>query len=238
MTMPNADLAPLKYGKVKGRFLSVIGDVTDPDSFPDAVPLAGTVRFTASTTALLVFGAVPDPATVVPSPVTVHLDDNGYMSLNSILGVWLLAPSADTNPMAWTWHVEFNLTLASVPVPYTGFDFNLSPYLTDADIVDLALAARIPEGNPVGIVRGPQGDKGDTGLKGDPGQAGNSYQFTQSIPASVWNVPHGLHRPIVIAAVYSSDYSIQWTGFTVEPVDSDNCRLSFDDPISGIATIF
>lgn len=163
MTMPNATLAPLQYGKVKGRFMSVGGDGADPDTLPDTVPLSGTVRFVASASSFLVVAAVPDPAVVLPAPVTVTLDEYGYLALNGVQGVWLLAPTADTNPAVWTWHVEFNLTLASVPVLYAGFNFNLPVYAVPTDAVDLTTASPVLGVSPAGITRGEQGIQGPIG---------------------------------------------------------------------------
>lgn len=64
-----------------------------------------------------------------------------------------------------------------------------------------------------------------------------SYLHVQSAPATVWTVPHGLNRGIVSCEVYSADYSIHWDGVSVQPLDDDTVRLSFDDPTAGIALV-
>jgi len=75
------------------------------------------------------------------------------------------------------------------------------------------------------------------GPRGPAGTSGAGVTFTQTEPATVWTIEHGLHRMIVSVEVYSLDYEIQWSEVVVQPLNEDIIRLSFDDPTSGTALI-
>src|SRR5690349_18737604 len=95
-----ADLAPLKYGKVVGRFLANIADGPDIGDLPEFPPLTGTVTFTADAPKVLVAAAQPAPATYVqlPNHYVCELDEFGYLTWRGQRGIRLVAPNADTNP--------------------------------------------------------------------------------------------------------------------------------------------
>lgn len=162
-----AVLQPLEYGKVIGRMLAVVADGPDVDDYPDAVPLTGTITFTPQASKVLVAAGQPDPATVFPTQVVVSLDEFGYLTWRGKRGVWLVAPSAVTNPPAWTYLVTFDLKLDDKPVPASQFHINVPPYVPGPDpqdpdegstVVDLTVESPVA-GNPgTSIVRGPKGD--------------------------------------------------------------------------------
>ncbi|MHC3368748.1 hypothetical protein ACYAFX_28905 (plasmid) [Rhodococcus aetherivorans] len=166
-------LQPAKYGKVVGRLVAIVGDGPDEDEypvaggFPDTRPLAGTVTFTPRVGTILVAGAQPDPVTAFAHPVTAQLDENGYLTLNGKRGVFLLCPSAETNPSFFTYSVRYSVTLDERPVSAPTFDIELVEYIPGPDPQDpdegstavnltLVTPAQPSAGTPV--VRGPKGD--------------------------------------------------------------------------------
>ena len=167
-----ATLNPLTYGKVVGRLLAVVADGPDEDEFPsggfpDAVALAGSVTFTPRAKRVLVAGASPDPAIAFPAAITAQLDRYGYLTWNGRRGIFLLAPSAQMNPAAWTYEVKFDLTLDRVKIPAASFDMELVKYVpgpnpADPDAgstaVDLATVAPVMTSPGTPVVVGPKGD--------------------------------------------------------------------------------
>lgn len=168
-----ATLQPAKYGKVVGRLLAVVADGPDEDEypisggFPDAVPVQGTVTFTPRATQILVPLATPAPVTAFPTPITVQLDQNGFLTHNGKKGVFLLCPSETTNPPAFTYSVSYNLTLDGAVVSSTKFDLEMVEYVpgpnpSDPDAgstaVDLTLVTPVYPTPGTPVVRGPKGD--------------------------------------------------------------------------------
>ncbi|MFC9966350.1 hypothetical protein ACFVH4_19145 [Nocardia ignorata] len=165
-----ADLPPLKHGKVVGRFLANVIDGPDIDRIPEFVPLTGTVTFTAEAPKILVIDGVPAPATYVqlPKHYVASLDEFGYLTWRGERGVYLVAPSADTNPAEWTWRVTFDLEYDGDPVPIDPFSFEVSEYIPGPDpedpdtgstgLVDLTLVSPVPASPGTAVVRGPQGE--------------------------------------------------------------------------------
>lgn len=151
-------LPPLKYGKVIGRFLAIIGDGADSDTFPDATPLSGTITFAASPKRIQVPSATPDPATVVPQPIVAQLDANGYLSYNGVQGVWLVATddTAD-NPTGFTYTVTFSLSIpGSSAVTIDSFPLAVPASTTDPSTwTDLTKAAPVAASNGTPILQGP-----------------------------------------------------------------------------------
>ncbi|WP_238586290.1 phage upper tail fiber protein [Rhodococcus rhodochrous] len=176
-------LQPAKYGKVVGRLVAIVGDGPDEDEypvaggFPDTRPLAGTVTFTPRVGTILVAGAQPDPVTAFAHPIIAQLDENGYLTLNGKKGVFLLCPSAETNPSFFTYSVRYSVTLDGRPVSTPTFDIELVEYVPGPDPEDpdegstainltLATPAQPSAGTPV--VRGPAGDSVEgVSLSGD-----------------------------------------------------------------------
>ncbi|ONI62635.1 hypothetical protein CSIV_14265 [Microbacterium sp. CSI-V] len=166
-----ADLAPLGYGRVKARYVAGVADSSDAGDVPDVVPLTGTVTFNMSASALRVVTAAPDPATVHPRPITVALDDEGYLTQNGSRLVSLLATDDPaTNPTGLQWTVSFNLrTIDGDSVPAQAWSFEL-PRGAVVDLTEVApLTAPAP--NTI-ILKGTKGDTGDKGDKGDQGLPG------------------------------------------------------------------
>lgn len=167
--MTVAELPPLKYGKVVGRFLTNIIDGPDLDDLPDFAPLTGTVSFAAGAPVVLVAGAEPAPATYVqlPEHYECQIDEAGYLTWRGRRGVRLVAPNAETNPSEWTWRVSFDLSYGGRHIPMAPFDFHVPEYVPgpnpadpDADsigLVDLALVAPVPGSPGNAVVMGPAG---------------------------------------------------------------------------------
>lgn len=165
-----ADLPPLVYGKVVGRFLANTSDGPDIDRTPEFYPLTGTVTFTAEAPKILVVDGSPAPATYVqlPKHYVVSLDEFGYLTWRGERGVFLVAPSADTNPAEWTWRVTFDLEYDGDPIAIEPFSFTVPEYLPGPDpedpdtgstgLVDLTAVSPVPASAGNAVVRGPQGE--------------------------------------------------------------------------------
>jgi hypothetical protein len=158
-------LPPLSYGKIVGRFVAIVGDDTDPDDLPDAVPLAGSVTFTPSVASILVANATPVPATVIPTQVTVDLDVDGYISLNGLQYLFLVATDdPSTNPTGFTYTVSFALTLDGQPVNFSSYSISVPTYNSGTDnVIDLTLVAPVSSSEGTLTIVGPIGPKGDPG---------------------------------------------------------------------------
>ncbi|MFI5781095.1 hypothetical protein [Nocardia sp. NPDC051570] len=163
-----ADLLPLKYGKVVGRFLANIADGPLVGDLPEFPALSGTLTFTAAAPKVLVAGAQP-PVTYVqlPTHYVCELDQFGYITWRGQRGIRLVAPSKDTNPANWTWQVTFDLYYEGERVPMDPFSFTVGEYVPGPDaanpdagstgLVDLTLAAPVPAAPGTAIVRGERG---------------------------------------------------------------------------------
>ncbi|MGY4098031.1 hypothetical protein ACW2Q0_00460 [Nocardia sp. R16R-3T] len=161
-----AELHPLEYGKVVGRYLVNIADGPDIGDLPEFLPLAGTITFTAGAPKVLVAAAEPDPATYVQLPdyYVASLDEFGYLTWRGRRGIRLVAPNGDTNPTGWTWRVSFDLTYEGNRVPIDSFAFMVPPYTPGPDpdhpdidatgLVDLTLVSPVPASNGEAVVRG------------------------------------------------------------------------------------
>ncbi|WP_238840625.1 hypothetical protein [Prescottella equi] len=157
-------LQPLEYCKVVGRFVATVADGVDTDDFPDAVALQGSITFTPSLRSIKVATASPDPATVLPTPITVTLDTDGYVSWRGKRGVFLVAPTSATNPVDWNYTVTFDLALGSQRLQYPPFAIDAPVYVPGSDpadpdsgstVVDLTLAAPVYPSSGTAITLGP-----------------------------------------------------------------------------------
>jgi hypothetical protein len=158
----------VQYGTVTGRFLATVADTTgDPDNFPDEVPVTGKVRFTPSVSAVI---AETEGAIVLPTPITADLDSEGYISLNGVRGVSLIATnSTGINPTDFTYTLAFiDLKYGTTALTYRSFNIELPANTT----VDLSDVTPIPVSGGVSITRGEKGDPGDPGDPGQPGDPG------------------------------------------------------------------
>jgi hypothetical protein len=154
----------VSYGTVYGRFILAYGDTIDSGLEPDAVPAAGSVFFTASPILLKNASASPDPVTILPAPVEVQLDDDGYIRAyegETGLGVRLVATDdPDNNPVGWTWRVDFRLTdETGTPVTLPSFSFSL-PSNTEVDLTELS---PVPSADGTFYLVGPTGPTGAAG---------------------------------------------------------------------------
>ncbi|WP_109527976.1 hypothetical protein [Nocardia aurea] len=165
-----ADLLPLKYGKVVGRFLANVSDGPDIGDLPEFPPLTGTITFTAETAKVLVATAEPAPATYVqlPQHYECSLDEFGYLTWRGSRGVRLVAPGAATNPTDWTWRVTFDLSYDGERVPLDSFNFHVTEYVPGPDtedpdtgsagLIDLTLVSPVPASTGNAVVVGPRGE--------------------------------------------------------------------------------
>jgi hypothetical protein len=121
------------YGKVIGRYILAVGDTSDPDSLPNAVPPVGYVTFTP---ALPNFKAeATEPTLVAPFRVRCLLDANGNLiDPDGSLGVWLIAGIYKVN------YTFQNVEIASHVIEVTAEHDDLNP---------LDLVSAIPPGGPV-----------------------------------------------------------------------------------------
>ncbi|MCM6777281.1 hypothetical protein NDR87_27720 [Nocardia sp. CDC159] len=164
-----ADLPPLKYGKVVGRFLANVAHGPTIGDLPDFPALTGTVTFTAEAPKVLVAGAQP-PATYVqlPKHYECELDSQGYLTWRGVRGVRLVSPNSSTNPSKWTWRVTFKLSYQDEPVPLESFGFVVPEYVPGPDennpdagsigLVDLTLVSPVPTSPGNAVVVGPRGE--------------------------------------------------------------------------------
>lgn len=160
----------MEYGTITGRLVAAVADTTDdPDVNPDIVPISGTVTFTPSVKAILV---VSEDITVVPAPIVAALDANGYVSLNGMQGVTVLATNSTYyNPTGWTYRVSFdNLSANGRRVTFDSYNIEVPVGAN----VDLSFVTPITGSTGTAIVRGEKGDKGDTGATGPQGIPGNN----------------------------------------------------------------
>lgn len=175
-----ANLAPLTYGIVKGRYVDLVGDLTDPDAEPDVIPLKGTVTFRLSAEELKVTTATPAPASVHASEVVATLDSQGYLSRNDLRTVALQATNDPaTNPTNLQWSVSFDLwTQDDRWVERQPFSFAL-PAGATVDLIQVA-PLLTPAPNTI-IIKGDKGDPGQNGTNGTNGT--NGKDGSNVIPA-------------------------------------------------------
>jgi hypothetical protein len=173
-------LAPLRYGKVVGRWVAIVGDsVSDVDKSPDAIPLTGTVVLTPQAPLLRVATATPVPTTAMPQEITCTVV-NGYLTYGGDQFVWLLATDDPAvNPQNYTWRATVNLVNGATA---------LNPYSFLFAVPTWDAAANGGAGNPVDLtVDSPLQQDGSTlitkGLKGDPGPGWIFLGPAEAVPA-------------------------------------------------------
>lgn len=147
------------FGTVTGRIVATIADrIGDPDVNPDVVPVYGKVRFTPSVDAAT---SSSEGAIVLPTPIEADLDSEGYLSVNGVRGVSLVATdSPDLNPTGFTYTVTFiDLKFDKFPLAYKSFSMALPAGST----VDLSTVTPVGSSNGALIIRGMQGEDGAPG---------------------------------------------------------------------------
>lgn len=88
---------------------------------------------------------------------------------------------------------------------------------------------------PVAGTRGPPGAPGEPGEQGPIGPAGGSfYVHTQTDPASVWVIDHGLGRKVHVTVFDPTDTVIY---ADVEHGSIDQTTVSFPSPVLGSAVL-
>jgi hypothetical protein len=187
--------AAVQYGTVTWTAVTAVADAADADAQPDAVPVAGKVTFTPSATVLLATAGAP--VTVIATPVTYDLDNNGVLrDSQGHTGVMLVATdSPGITPTGWTWNVSYRLNpVAGQGVSRGSFSFALPSGST----VDLTTVAPVSASGGAAIIQGPQGP---------PGSA---------YPLVIHGTDANFPRPSVSTPVI-------WFG-TVEPVNADDTR--------------
>lgn len=102
-------------GLVVGQFGLGVADSADADMEPEVIPLAGTITFTPSVPYLPNPTAAPNPITIVTSPITAVLDNEGFLCTPGpdgttpyYRGIRLFATDdPDLSVLDWTWSVVY-----------------------------------------------------------------------------------------------------------------------------------
>jgi hypothetical protein len=81
-------------------------------------------------------------------------------------------------------------------------------------------------------VQGPTGAAGANGATGPAGPGASTYTYTQSSPATVWTINHGLGRFPSVSVVDSTDREVEGD---ILYVDSNHITLTFTAGFSGSA---
>lgn len=150
----------ISYGYVVGRFLEAVGDGSDPDRNPDAVPVVGaTITFTPSAAWWINAGAVP-PVTIYPLPVVCSTDVNGYLiDGRGAPGVYLVATDdPDLNPSGSTYKVTIAIPGMLTRTFYVAVPANVT--------TDLSLVSPVAASAGNAVVVGPPGPPGPPGVDG------------------------------------------------------------------------
>lgn len=150
-----ADPTNVQYCKVVGRFRAFVADGVDGGDNPDFISMTGTGTIRANTPTARNTGT-GNVETYIPYPITVTLDADGYISLNAVPYVMVVAPGGDINPPDFNYTIELNLATAldATPIPYGPYVFNV----VAGGEVDLTTAIPVtPSGAPMVT----KGDKGD-----------------------------------------------------------------------------
>lgn len=157
--------ANVDYGLVTGRFTLITGDSPDGDRYPDGVPAVGRVVFTAKPRYLLDPTADP-PATLIPRPFVITLDDEGdVVDAQGEKGVYLVATTdADLNPLDWTWGAQFFLFEDDPDMVNLIRDVSFE--LPVDSTVDLTTVIAIDPTTGTPIAQGPRGPVGPVGPAG------------------------------------------------------------------------
>lgn len=124
----------VKHGFVQGRIVLSVGDDSDEDQLPNAVPAVGAISFTALNRITREYEAVP-PTTIVGTRVTRALNENGVLvNTDGTPGIWL---SVGPHKVAYL--------LDDVEIPR--HDIEVTELHTPDNPLDLTEA--IPPGGPV-----------------------------------------------------------------------------------------
>lgn len=131
----------LSYTLVKGRFIRSVLDSSDPDRFPDALPIPGlSFTFTPSLTDPRVKNVSSQP------PTTIYLDtftcttnDNGdLVSPDGEVGVYVVSSDDPAlNPSGWTYEVRISSAFAQ--------DLVVNFIAPSNGVVDLTSLVSVPE---------------------------------------------------------------------------------------------
>lgn len=107
------------FGKVVAQFMTAVVDASDPDQFPDLVPLIGSVTFTLNVGRIVETDAEPNPYIIGSTAITGILDSEGYLCTPNpsnplaagTRGIYLIATDdASLNPTAFQYAVTYKLT--------------------------------------------------------------------------------------------------------------------------------
>lgn len=129
------------FGRVVGRFVTVVADTADPDQEPDIVPLTGTITFKLDQAKVVETDAVPQPMVIVSTPIEAVLDEQGYLCTPdadrnpTYQGMYLLANNdPDIDPAVTTYTVSYMLFLGPTNLPLASHSLSVVGGVT----VDLA----------------------------------------------------------------------------------------------------
>jgi hypothetical protein len=170
----------MEYGTITGRLVAAVADtLDDTDANPDIVPITGTVTFTPRVDRIVV---ASESVTVVPSPITASLDEQGYVSRNGVRSVTLLASdSRFYNPNGWTYRVSFDQLAANGRrITFDSYSINVPANAT----IDLSSVTPVTTSSGDAVVRGPIGPVGPQGPQGDPGPSDSQVATYFASPTS------------------------------------------------------
>jgi hypothetical protein len=217
----------MEYGTITGRLVAAVADTPDdPDVNPDIVPITGTVTFTPSVKAILV---ASESVTVVPVPIVASLDANGYVSLNGVQSVTVLATNSTYyNPNGWTYRVSFDNLAAN------GRRVTFDPYNIEVPVgstIDLSSVTPVTGSTGTPIVRGPAGPVGPQGPQGNPGPSDTQVATYFTSPSSTRTAADGRYCLKSQTPVNVLDYGADSTGAT-------NSRAAFNAAASTGRPVF
>lgn len=106
------------YCKITGKFQVFVGDTNkDEDDYPEFETPTGTGTLTPSAK-MIKFPADPttgsDNKFVYPTPISVTIDKDGYLSYNGKPYVYILAPDSRMNPPEFHYTISMNLSHPSL----------------------------------------------------------------------------------------------------------------------------
>lgn len=144
------------FGKVIGKFVTPVVDSMDPDTYPDLVPLVGTITFLSVADRLIDPSASPDPVVMASTPIVAVLDANGYLSTpgpsNTIQykGMWLVASDdPELNPTNNQYVVTYSLSLEGKVVQLPSHRL----FIAGGSTIDLGAVIPPAAVEPIGIAQ-------------------------------------------------------------------------------------
>lgn len=63
------------------------------------------------------------------------------------------------------------------------------------------------------------------------------YVHTQVLAATVWTIDHNLGRRPAAVALFSADWTTQYSQYLVQHLDENSLRVAMDTPTAGLALV-